>query len=161
LNLAFTLSPFEIGYAVGLIESDGSITINSQGRGKPPAPKIQIVTNTQKELIDNVYEVFSRKVKVWKSKTRGKGSFSGSFQPIYEVTIKGFKCKDFLIQILPFLSSKKEVASLVLKYIEDREGVIHLPPKKRRLTKYQRSLIEKIHFLNQIRSGKRKRRGAT
>jgi len=130
-----TVTDIELGWLAGVIDGEGTIAFSSyplRSRGKiiqelRIKPQI-IVTNTDKELVEKVADIFGRShVGVhFQTRTQHGRSFEGNkptkYRPLHVVNISGFKRAKVALELVGHhLVSKKIKAEMVLRYIVQRE----------------------------------------
>jgi hypothetical protein len=129
------VTDFEVGWLAGIIDGEGTIAFSVYAlrhNGKilqdvRVKPQI-IVTNTDKDLVEKVADIFGRRrIGVhFQTRTQHGRSFAGNkpskYRPLHVANISGFlRAKKALEFIGPHLVSKKAKADLVLRYIVQRE----------------------------------------
>ncbi len=108
------MTEFELGFIIGLIEGEGSITLgkgvckNYQGFSLHPR---FFITNTNLQILNEAKRIiggviYTEKLKNPKHKIK------------YKLAIDGVKLKNFLLEICPYLLSKKKRCGLLIKYID-------------------------------------------
>lgn len=129
------VTDFEVGWLAGVIDGEGTVafsvyplrhkgSILQELRVKPQI----IVTNTDKDLVERVADIFGRcQIGVhFQTRTQHGRSFAGNkpskYRPLHVANISGFKrAKKALELVVPHLVSKKAKAEIVLRYIDQRE----------------------------------------
>lgn len=109
------MNDFELGFIVGLVEGEGTISL-SMGKSKifkqgfALCPRFYI-TNTNLQLLSEAKRIIGGIIFKAKSKnTKHKDK--------YKLCIDGLKVKSFLLEILPYLITKKKQCELAIKYID-------------------------------------------
>lgn len=109
------MNDFELGFIIGLIEGEGSITL-SRGKstifkqGFSLCPRFYI-TNTNLQLLSEAKKIISGTIFKEKSK-------NSKHRDKYRLTLDGLKVRSFLVEILPYLITKKKQCELAIKYID-------------------------------------------
>ncbi|MCD6284136.1 hypothetical protein J7J12_02680 [bacterium] len=102
----------EWGYLAGIVDGEGTITVDKCSRENSYHPKIAITTTNR-----NLAEWLDKKL-------NATCTLSGENHPFwktkYECFIHGYKCKPILENILPFLKIKDRHARLLIEFIEIR-----------------------------------------
>lgn len=142
-------SDFDLGYLVAMIEGEGALMIQSNGRNKAKIPVIYVTSNTDKGIIDHVTEVLSNagfKAFVVRTvvDTRERR------KPLFTVRIKGITyCYPFLKKIESLVKGKKKaIATLMIHYCERRIPKMGLRNSERRYTIEEQQIIAQIKRLN-------------
>ena len=146
-------SDFDLGYLAGMIEGEGSISIQAQGKGKY-APTVMVTSNTDKEVVKHVMEILDRAGFKAYMVTNQKGR--GRRKPVEVVIIKGITyVYPFLKKIKPYIKGRKrEIASLVIKFCESRIPKAYLRNKSRKYSKEELDIVERVRRLNMEAKGR-------
>jgi hypothetical protein len=112
----FTLSDFELGYIVGLLEGEGSITMS---RNKTlESFQIQVsITNTNKLLLLRVFNILKIGRLDAKSPVKLKVTWKKCYQ--YRI-IKQVEILNFLKLVRPYLIEKAVKADIIIKFLDSR-----------------------------------------
>lgn len=106
-----------IVYMAGIIDGEGSICIEIQHPGKGKKQNYYnvrlVVCNTNKELIDWLFEKFEGNIGECKKYEQRK--------QCYHWTLCSQNAKDLLIECLPYMIVKKEQAKLLIDFMETKK----------------------------------------
>ena len=112
------MTEFELGFIIGLVEGEGSITL---GRGicKNPQrfslhPRF-FITNTDMILLKKVQSIIGGTI--FKKEKRQKINHKSGFK----LCIDGKKVKTLLLKLEPYLISKRKQCQLLLEYVNTHE----------------------------------------
>jgi hypothetical protein len=137
-----------MGKVVGFLQGEGTITINSMGKGFW-SPRFQIA-NTEKELLDEQYKILVEMgyKPVYRLNLRIKTQIGT--KPLHQLYFKGIKqVYPFLISIKPHLVGRKlKLANLVIEWCKLREGVWNKMPKDRGYNMREKEIIKEVKILN-------------
>lgn len=129
------VTDIELGWLAGVIDGEGTIAFSPyplRRAGKiiqelRIKPQI-IVTNTDKDLVEKVADIFGRcHIGIhFQTRTQHGRSFAGNkptkYRPLHVANVSGFmRAKKALELIGPHLVTKKIKAEMVLRYIVQRE----------------------------------------
>jgi hypothetical protein len=120
------LSAVDWSYFAGIIDGEGCIRFGT-------APRLH-VTNTDKRLIDWLYQSFGGYM--W-TETKQYAP-NAKIRHVWEVS--SLKCRDLLVEVLPYLRLKHEQAEAVIAYYEGR-GRLSRPGERE-------ALKARLHMLN-------------
>lgn len=106
------ISEFDLGFVVGLLEGEGTISIYHQNGDWIPGIKIVM---TDLEPMEKLASLFNRRLYVYNKK--------GGYKPIYTFHVFGLQSLiEFLELISPRLISKKVLAEMLLAYCKSRKA---------------------------------------
>ena len=142
---------FNIGWLVGMVEGEGSITLTRSAKAKNKfghkiTPHLSI-TGTNDALMEKATEV----IKFFKlpfSIDKRKNS-NPNWKDTIRIQVYGLRrVEQWLFLLYPYLVGKKEQAETVLQFIENRKRVLTLHPWHKPYTNEDLVLYEKVHKLN-------------
>lgn len=116
-----SLSPVEAAYTAGIIDGEGTISIlrvSKRGTHHILSPKVY-VSNTSELLLGWLSERLEMKVN---SRIKRSNKYKNEPRPEITLAIFGYRCYNFLKIIEPYLIVKKELAHLVMEFIESRQA---------------------------------------
>lgn len=110
------LKDWEKGYAAGLIDGEGSISMAYDKGGKKVTPHLRqsiYITNTNLAIINQFSDIIKIKPSLKPRSARHLG-----YKPTYIFQFQNMIDVKFLLeQVLPYLAGKKRQAELALKFI--------------------------------------------
>lgn len=132
------ISQLELGWFVGIIDGEGSISIRKQGQTFTPTIKM---SNTSKKLIDKYCELLDKMEVSYHCYGRQK---EGDRKYQWEVSVNGRpRVLKLLLLIVDSLVSKQQQANKVLEWIESRGLDL-----RGKYTENQLKIISDIRILN-------------
>lgn len=148
-------SPTQIAYLAGIIDGEGSIYIGNFSRNaKTGSPYFQTniqVTNTEKDLIDWLFETFGGLI----SKRTPRQMPKNSTKQAWVWTASGERVTHLCELILPYLLCKKRQAEIMLKmratYTNERhskKGHQGLIPLDKEIISLRQSFMDEIRSLH-------------
>lgn len=136
---------FNIGFLVGMIEGEGSISLLKTVRPTKFHAYISI-TGMNKILMEYTAETAKNLGLPFHFKRYG-------YNKVYRIQVYGMsRCKKWLDIIFPYLTGKKPQAEILLEFIALREKVIKLHPSQKPYSEKEYELKEKLKQLNANRT---------
>jgi len=124
INEKLKFQPFDMPYISGLIDGEGTITIEIQNTRRKfnipyTYPSIYI-TNSNKDVLAYIKNIIGGSLFKFKANStiteQGIGSFIGSKKICYDIRIRGYNAVELASHILPYLHIKNKQAELVINF---------------------------------------------
>lgn len=128
-----TVSNFEIGWLVGIIEGEGSVCLQISKRARMQSLRVEprvIITNTDQELIEGVLSILDRLgIGKWVRHTKAnnikhseESLVKKSYRDITYIHVTGFKRVARLLSILSqgMVGEKRNRAEVLLRFVKNR-----------------------------------------
>ena len=137
------MDKFELGFIIGLVEGEGSITLgkgickNPQGFSLHPR---FFITNTDMMLLKKAQLIIGGKI--FKKEKIQKINHKQGFKLCID---ERNELKTLLLKLEPYLISKRKHCQLLLKYLN-----IHIPNGRKGYSIQELKIFEKIKKLNQL-----------
>lgn len=123
---------FDLGWLIGVIESEGSFTLCKSCRNKRGYRYTPLITmtNCDETMLDNYKRILSYlDIPFYVYKRRYISGVVKSNRPVIGIITRGYKrVKKMLDIITPFMVSKKEQAEILLDFVNYRLGVHYKTP---------------------------------
>lgn len=111
----------DLAWAAGIIDGEGSLAIGYTNRSKCKHWFCSVsVRNTNKPMIDKLFEIFGGK------SFKGKYKYKDEYRTVWTWYINPRQTREFLLLVYPYLITKKRQAEIVFEMrrrIEEREGI--------------------------------------
>lgn len=124
-NFKFNLTETQKAYLAGLIDGEGYIGFNLTWRNKIPqrAVPIIVIGNRDKRIIDFVQQTLSTGSRWSENYIISNDYRYKKEMKHYEISISGrARIKNLLIELFPYLISKKELANLIIYFINQHKS---------------------------------------
>jgi len=136
---------FDLGLLVGLVEGEGTITLNKSVKGRCKFQPYIGFANTNLALMEHMAALCARLgLPHYIHTTKAK---SGKTVKTIMALGQG-RCKRWLDVILPHLVGKKPQADLLAEFIEIREKTISLHPSRKPYGQRELEIKRALHELN-------------
>jgi|LSQX01.3.fsa_nt_gb hypothetical protein len=142
-----------IGYILGVLDSDGCISLNKTGKTKTPPifakllPNVSI-SNTSLKLIDKCVEILKENNIPFYIRTANRNI---KHKPIYTIMISGLKrVKKFIEVCIDNDFAKKDRLLLLEEFVKLRLNSIDKHPANKPYSKRELEILNEIHILNEI-----------
>lgn len=111
----------DLAWTAGIIDGEGSLAIGYTNHSKCKHWFCSVsVRNTNKSMIDKLFELFGGKV------FKGKYKYKDEYRIVWTWYINPRQTREFLLLVYPYLITKKRQAEIILEMrrrIEEREGI--------------------------------------
>lgn len=144
---------FEIGYILGILDGEGSVTINKIGKTKTPPFYAKLgsfisITNTNQDIIDRCIEYLKNMELPFHVSTSYK---SLKHKPVIRITVAGIKrCKKWIDFFKEYSFGKKNRFEILEEFILSRLETISEHPSRKPYSNKEIELFNRIRLLNSM-----------